>query len=148
MSDLELTLPSRVLELAFDTYIDVFPRRFFDADSFEYVVYDDESPKTEYLNFKNSGLSVIFEGILLKGVFMYINDDGYTKFGKACTYLDEAFWHAPTQEKFEKILLGHKFSTGKSGSKFLLSMNKDNVVFSYMDSPNASYIYFGQRGPY
>lgn len=145
MNGLELMLPSRNLTVNLETYIDAFPRRYFDESDQEYVIYEDDTPKTEYLNYKGMGLSFLFEGICLKSVFMYIHGDGYSKFQKTCTYLTDVFWENPSRDIFEEILRGHGFEKGNKENKVFFVMYKDDIYFSYMERPDSSYVAFGHR---
>lgn len=144
MNGLELMLPSRNLTVNLETYIDAFPRRYFDENDQDYVVFNEE-PKVEYLSYKGMGLSFLFKGICLKSVFMYIRGDGYSKFQKRCTYLTDVFWENPSRDVFERMLEGHGFKKWDKENKFVFIMYKDNIYFQYMDRPDASHVTFGSR---
>ena len=145
MSDLELMLPSRNFTVNLETYIDAFPRRYFDENSQEYVIYEDDVPRTEYLNYKSMGLSFLFKGICLKGVFMYIRGGGYSKFRKSCTYLGDIFWENPSRSVFEGQLEGEGFSAGNKSNQIFLDMYKGEFLYTYMERPDSSYVSFGKR---
>ena len=128
-----------------ETYIDAFPRRYFDENDQDYVVYKDETPKIEYLNYYSMGLSFLFEAICLKAVFMYIRGDGYSKFQNSCTYLTDTFWNNPSQDIFEEILRGYGFEKSRKENKVFSVMYKDDIYFSYMARPDSSHVTFGRR---
>lgn len=144
MNGLELMLPLRNLTANLETYIDAFPRRYFDKNDLDYVVFND-GPKTEYLCYKSMGLSFCFEEICLKAIFMYIRGDGYSKFQKRCTYLPEVFWENPSRGVFERLLEGQGFEKWDKENKFVLVMFKDNIYFRYTERPDCSYVTFGSR---
>jgi len=145
MNDLELMLPSMNLTVTLETCIDAFPRRYFDEDNQEYVIYEDMGPKREYLNYKSMGLSFLLEEICLRGLFMYIHGDGYSKFQNECTYLTEAFWENPSRETFEKTLRGHGFEQWDKKNKFSFVMFKNDIYFRYTARPDCSHVTFGHR---
>jgi len=145
MNSLELMLPSRNLTVNLETYIDAFPRKLFDKNNQEYILYEDETPKIEYLNYQDMGLSFLFQGILLKSVFMYIRGDGYSKFQRQCTYLTEDFWGNPSRGFFEEILRGHGFEKWNKENKVFFAMYKDDIYFQYMARSDSSHVAFGRR---
>lgn len=109
MSDLELTLPSKTVELAFGTHLEAFPSDYFRSAGLENIGMFSHEDGVEYEDCRGLGLSFKFKDGPLEGVFLYINEDGYKRFKKSCTYLDEAFWRA-TLRYLSKRLARRAFS--------------------------------------